>query len=159
MLNGQMSIARVSAATAACSDSCLFVLTRRLLDLLLVAALGADAAAHCFSAYAAHTASHSSRCCCWREPHANLLKQLLDIGPQHATLRLPAILAALEAAVQDPVIAKSTAFGQLIMSLLKTCAAALSKQQVEQLQVVVGRTATFLTKSLNSKLQQLQQQH
>ena len=133
-------------------------LLRRLLDLLLVAALGAhNAAAPYLPAFAAHTAGSS--CCCWREPHVNLLKQLLDIGPQHTSQRLPAVVAALEAAVQHPALAKSTVFGQLIMSMLKTCAAALSKQQVEQLQAVVGRTATFLTKSLTSKLQQLLQQH
>lgn len=126
----------------------------RLLDLLLVAALGHAAAAQHHTAY-----TSGVRSCCWREPHASLLKHLLDMGPQHATQRLGAVVAALEAAVQHPAVASSTAFGQLVMSLLKACAAALSTQQVEQLQAVVGLTSTFLTKSLTSKLQQLQQQH
>jgi hypothetical protein len=72
--------------------------------------------------------------------------------------QLPAVLAALEAAVQQPVLAKSTAFGQLLMSLLKSFAAALSMQQVKQLQGVVGRTATFLSKTLSSKLAQIEEQ-
>jgi hypothetical protein len=127
----------------------------RLLDLLLAAALGQDFAAQ-------NSAQHvqlATSSCCWREPHANLFKSLLDLAPQHVLQQLPAVIAALEAAVQQPVLGKSASFGQLLMALHKSFAAAFSKQQVEQLQGVVGRTATFMTKTLSSKFQQLQQQH
>lgn len=131
----------------------------RLLDLLLEAALGRHfAAAGLSAATAAGRVSATDSCCCWREPHAILFKSLLDLSPQHVSQQLPAVLAALEAAVQQPVLAKSTSFGQLLMSLLKSFAAALSMQQVKQLQEVVGRTATFLSKTLSSKLTQLEEQ-
>jgi hypothetical protein len=128
----------------------------RLLELLLAAALGQDFAAH---NPAQHLLSATNSSCCWREPHASLFKSLLDVAPQHVSQQLPAVVAALQASVQQPVLGKSAAFGQLLMALHKSFAATFSKQQVEQLQGVVGRTATFMTKTLNSKFQQLQQQH
>lgn len=128
----------------------------RLMDLLLAAALRRDFAAH-NPAQHLHSATNGS--CCWREPHASLFKSLLDLAPQHVSQQLPAVIAALQAAVQQPVLVKSAVFGQLMMALHKSFAASFSRQQVEQLQGVVGRTASFMTNNLNSKFQQLQQQH
>lgn len=107
------------------------------LDLLLQAALG------------------GSGQCCWQEPHASLLKGLIDSCPSVVAQQLSAVLQALGAAVKQPGTAKSTVFGQLLMSMLKSYAGVLSQQQVEQLQNVVVGTSTFLTKALSSKLQQL----
>lgn len=84
---------------------------------------------------------------------------LLDAAPEAVTQRLPAVVAALDAAVQHPALAKSAVFGQLLMALVKKFAAGLSGQQLEQLQDVVRRTGSFMTKPLSSRLQQLQQQH
>jgi hypothetical protein len=84
---------------------------------------------------------------------------LLDVAPEAITQRLPTVIAAQDAAVQHPALAKSAVFGQLLMALLKKFAAGFSGQQLEQLQGVVRRTGSFMTNPLSSKLQQLQQQH
>jgi len=111
------------------------------------------------AAYQAGVFDGSSSQCCWLEPHVNLFKALIDSAPQLIAQQLPLVLQAMQAAVQQPVVAKSAAFGQVLMAILKNYGGSCTQQQVEQLHGVVDRTATFLTKSLSSKLQQLQQQH
>ena len=127
----------------------------RLLQLLLIAASGSAGQQPAATTGVMLGGSSS----CWHEAHANLMKAVLDSSPQLVAQQLPATLTALQAAVQQPALIKATAFGQLLMALLKNFGTTFTKQQVEQLQVVVSHTSTFLTKSLTAKLQQLHKQH
>jgi Na+/phosphate symporter len=90
--------------------------------------------------------------CCWREPHANLLKGLIDSCPAVVGQQLDGVLRALAAAVQQPALAKSTALGHLLMALLKGCGSVLSAAQVQVLQEVVAATSSFLSKALTTKV-------
>lgn len=95
------------------------------------------------AAYQAGVFAGPSSNCCWLEPHINLFKALIDSAPQLIAQQLPLVLQAMQAAVQQPVVAKSAAFGQVLMVILKNYGGSCTQQQVEQLQDVVSRTATF----------------
>lgn len=134
---------------------CLYL--RRLLNLLLHAASAGPAG---------HAASNSTglgypggiSSCCWTEAHATLLKSLVDTCSQVVSMQLDQVIVALKVAAQQPALSKGTAFGQMLMALVKQYAAVLTAQQISGLQAAASATNTFLTRSLVNKLQQLAQQ-
>jgi len=95
--------------------------------------------------------------CCWLESHVLLLKSLVDLCPEAVSSQLDDVMCALQAAVQQQYLAQSATFGQLLLSMLKNFAGVMTGQQLQQLAATAGATNSFLTKSINSKVQRLLQ--
>lgn len=129
----------------------------RLLELLLLGA--AIPAGHAVPSATAFTPVPGLSSCCWGESHAVLMKALLDSSPQVVSAQLDRVIAAVKAAAREPALTKSTAFGQLLMALVKAYAAVMGLGQIRELEVAAAATQTFLSKALKSKLQQLAAQH
>lgn len=136
----------------------------RLLQLLVEAAVGLPAGGTSAAAAGQPAAftppgELAGLSCCWNDSHAVLMRSLLDSCPRVATSQMDTLVAALKAAAQQPGMAKSASFGQLLMAVVKNYGAVLTKQQVEQLLEAAAATSTFMTKSVVTKLQQLAEQH